>query len=79
MRKRDRAGVLLIVTMDTKADEALYVEKCLQAEGMNVFIMDPGIHKGFRGQDITDLVFPDPGVLKGLRSQNIYLFCCTMD
>ena len=43
MIKRDRPGVLLIVTMDTKADEALYIEKCLQTEGINVFIMDPGI------------------------------------
>lgn len=43
MIKKDRPGVLLIATMDTKADESLYIEKCLQAEGINVFIMDPGI------------------------------------
>jgi uncharacterized protein (UPF0261 family) len=40
---KNRPGVLLIATMDTKADEAIYIEKCLQNEGVSVFIMDPGI------------------------------------
>jgi len=36
-------GVLLIATMDTKMDEAVYIEKCLKKEGVSVIIMDPGI------------------------------------
>ena len=40
---KKRPAVLLIATMDTKADEALYIEKCLQKEGVSVVIMDPGI------------------------------------
>jgi uncharacterized protein (UPF0261 family) len=35
--------VLLIATMDTKADEAIYIEACLRKEGVSVIIMDPGI------------------------------------
>jgi uncharacterized protein (UPF0261 family) len=40
---KNKPGVLLIATMDTKADEAIYIEKCLQKEGVSVVIMDPGI------------------------------------
>jgi len=38
-----KQGVLLIVSLDTKEDEARYVENILQAEGLEVHIMDPGI------------------------------------
>ena len=40
---KKRPGVLLIATMDTKMDEAVYIEKCLKKEGVSVIIMDPGI------------------------------------
>lgn len=40
---KNSPGVLLIATMDTKADEALYIETCLKNEGVTVIIMDPGI------------------------------------
>ena len=40
---KKRPGVLLIATMDTKMDEAIYIETCLQKEGISVIIMDPGI------------------------------------
>lgn len=40
---KNTPGVLLIATMDTKADEAIYIEKCLKKEGVSVVIMDPGI------------------------------------
>jgi len=39
----EKQGVLLIVALDTKEEEARYVEKILQAEGLDVHIMDPGI------------------------------------
>lgn len=35
--------VLLVATMDTKAEEALYVEAVLKGQGLPVLIMDPGI------------------------------------
>lgn len=35
--------VLLVATMDTKAEEALYVEAVLKEQGLPVLIMDPGI------------------------------------
>jgi uncharacterized protein (UPF0261 family) len=38
-----RPAVLLIATMDTKADEALFIENCLLKEGVSVIILDPGI------------------------------------
>ena len=40
---KKRPAVLLIATMDTKADEALYIERSLRKEGVFVVIMDPGI------------------------------------
>jgi uncharacterized protein (UPF0261 family) len=40
---KKKPGVLLIATMDTKADEAKYIETCLRKEGVSVIIMDPGI------------------------------------
>ena len=39
-------SVLLVATMDTKAEEASYVENCLEEAGLDVLILDPGI----RGQ-----------------------------
>lgn len=36
-------GILLVATMDTKAKEALYLESCIRAEGISVFILDAGI------------------------------------
>jgi uncharacterized protein (UPF0261 family) len=38
-----KSTVLLVATMDTKADEAFYIESVLNKEGVSVFIMDPGI------------------------------------
>lgn len=39
----EKPGVLLIVALDTKEEEARYVENILKAEGLAVHIMDPGI------------------------------------
>jgi uncharacterized protein (UPF0261 family) len=51
---KKRPTVLLIATMDTKADEALYIEKSLKKEGVSVVIMDPGIRGNPRHKiDIT--------------------------
>ncbi|MGZ3495218.1 MAG: Tm-1-like ATP-binding domain-containing protein, partial [Thermodesulfobacteriota bacterium] len=35
--------VLLIVTLDTKAEEALFLKKVLKRQGLNVLIMDVGV------------------------------------
>jgi uncharacterized protein (UPF0261 family) len=35
--------VLLVATMDTKGNEARYLEACMQQAGVEVLIMDPGI------------------------------------
>ncbi|MFH1243615.1 MAG: Tm-1-like ATP-binding domain-containing protein [Pseudomonadota bacterium] len=37
------ATVLLVATMDTKWEEALYIERCLKQAGVNVLILDGGI------------------------------------
>ena len=38
-----RAVALLVATMDTKGQEAMYLADCLKAEGIAVKIMDAGI------------------------------------
>jgi uncharacterized protein (UPF0261 family) len=35
--------VLLIATLDTKEEEALFLKKCIEAEGVRVLLMDAGI------------------------------------
>jgi uncharacterized protein (UPF0261 family) len=35
--------VLLIATFDTKAQEALYLKRCIEAQGVRVLVMDTGI------------------------------------
>ena len=35
--------VLLIITLDTKAEEALFLKKALERQGLNVLIMDVGV------------------------------------
>ena len=35
--------VLLIATFDTKAQEALYLKQCIEAQGVRVLVMDTGI------------------------------------
>ncbi|MCX7788982.1 MAG: Tm-1-like ATP-binding domain-containing protein [Spirochaetes bacterium] len=42
-RGTDKACVLLIATLDTKGEEALYVREILRSEGCEVVLMDPGI------------------------------------
>ena len=37
--------VLLIATLDTKADEAEYMLKCLEEMGINTLILDPSVRK----------------------------------
>lgn len=39
----EKACVLLIATLDTKGEEALYVRDILRSEGCEVLLMDPGI------------------------------------
>ncbi len=39
----NKPAILLVATMDTKSEEALYVETVLQEQGLRVLIMDPGI------------------------------------
>ena len=38
-----RSAALLVATMDTKSQEALYIADCLHSEGISVKIMDAGI------------------------------------
>ena len=38
-----KPGVLLITTLDTKEKEAFFIRDCLEAEGVEVIMMDPGI------------------------------------
>jgi uncharacterized protein (UPF0261 family) len=38
-----RAISLLVATMDTKGQEAMFIVECLQAEGITVIVMDAGI------------------------------------
>lgn len=46
--------VLLIATLDTKIEEAEYILKCLEEQGVNTLIMDPGVRKsGIREVTIT--------------------------
>ncbi len=40
--------VLLIVTLDTKIEEAGYMVKCLEEMGVNTLILDPSVRKGGR-------------------------------
>lgn len=40
---KDRPEVLLVATMDTKAEEAFYIENILNQENVTVHILDPGI------------------------------------
>lgn len=40
---KQKPGVLLIAALDTKDEEARYIENALVAEGVTVHIMDPGI------------------------------------
>lgn len=40
---KTRPGVLLAATMDPKGEEAIYLERCLEKEGVSVLTMDPGI------------------------------------
>jgi len=39
----DRAGVLVVATMDTKGEEAEFVASCLREAGVKPLIMDAGI------------------------------------
>ena len=39
----ENAGVLVVATMDTKGEEATFVEQCLQEAGVNALILDAGI------------------------------------
>ena len=45
--------VLLIVTLDTKAEEALFLKKVLKRQGLNVLIMDVGVFPSPAVGDIT--------------------------
>ncbi|MGZ3570310.1 MAG: Tm-1-like ATP-binding domain-containing protein, partial [Thermodesulfobacteriota bacterium] len=44
---------LLIVTLDTKSEEALFLKKVLKRQGLNVLIMDVGIFPSPAAGDIT--------------------------
>jgi len=44
---------LLILTLDTKAEEALYLKKALERQGLNVLIMDVGVFPSSAVGDIT--------------------------
>lgn len=43
VEKANDHPVLVVATMDTKGDEAMYLASCLQALGVKPLIMDPGI------------------------------------
>jgi len=43
MAAENNGSVLIIATMDTKGEEALYLSKCLKELGLEPLIMDPGI------------------------------------
>lgn len=46
--------VLLIVTLDTKAEEALFLKKAVERQGLNVLMMDVGVFPSFSAKgDIT--------------------------
>lgn len=45
--------VLLIVTLDTKAEEAIFLKKVLRRQGLNVLIMDVGVFPSSAVGDIT--------------------------
>ncbi len=45
--------VLLIVTLDTKAEEALFLKKVLRRRGLNVLIMDVGVFPSSAAGNIT--------------------------
>jgi len=38
-----RKNVLLIATLDTKEEEALFLKRCIESEGMGVILLDAGI------------------------------------
>lgn len=38
-----KSTVLLVATMDTKGDEALYLSRCLEEAGVQVLLMNVGI------------------------------------
>ncbi|RPJ01589.1 MAG: UPF0261 family protein, partial [Deltaproteobacteria bacterium] len=35
--------VLLIATLDTKEEEALFLKRCIESQGLHVLLMDAGI------------------------------------
>lgn len=50
----DRPRVLIVVTMDTKGEEALFMEARLKESGVDTLIMDPGIRgQGHRAASIS--------------------------
>ena len=52
MPLKKKPAVLLVATMDTKGEEARYLETCMQRAGVEVLLMDPGI-KGENTYPVT--------------------------
>jgi uncharacterized protein (UPF0261 family) len=42
---------LLILTLDIKAEEALFLKKALEQQGLNVLIMDVGVFPSWRDRN----------------------------
>ena len=46
-------NILLIVTQDTKQEEAAFLRECLEDAGCNVIHLDPSVRKSIGGAEIS--------------------------